>query len=461
MNNQTHDTDRHGIRRAALTAALALTASALGQSRQIPAPPQNHPVIIAGATVHTVTGPTLERGYVVFDKGQITQLGQGEPPTITNAEVIKADGLHVYPGLIAARTTLGLVETSSVDVTRDYNEYGDITPEVRAAVAINPDSDLIPVARANGILTALVFPQGGTVSGRCSTIRLDGWTWEQMAIDAEAGVAINWPQTEPSSRRSRWRPQPQSEKEQRKRIKENLEAIERLLDDAAAYIHARDANPAQAADLRYEALRPMLNGEKPVFVTASSRGQIESAIAWGVRRQLRIVIVGGREADRAIPLLRKHDVPVIITGLHHLPRHRDDPYDAPFTLPARLYEAGVRFAIASGSSPAHERNLNHNAATAVAFGLPRAEAMRAVTSGAAEIIGLGESHGAIETGKCATLIITTGDPLQITTDTLVAFIDGRRIDLGSRHKSLYEKYREKYRQLGLIGYESESDSATP
>lgn len=431
----------------AAVAALVASTSAFAQSRQIPAPPQSRPIVVAGATIHTISGPTLADGYVVFREGRITDVGQGDHPQIENATVINAEGLHVYPGLISADTTLGLVETQAVAVTIDHTEYGRVTPEVRAAVAINPDSDLIPVARASGILTALVFPRGGLVSGRCSTIRLDGWTWEQMAIDAEAGLVIHWPRTEPTRR---GRADSPSEKEQRKQIKENLEAIERLFDDAAAYIQARDADPTQSTDLRFEAMRAVLGGEKPVFVRASSPGQIESAVAWSVRRNLRIVIVGGREADRAIPLLAKHNVPVVITGVHHLPRQRHAPFDSPFTLPAKLHEAGIRFVIASGSSPAHERSLSQNAATAVAFGLPRGAALRAVTIGAAQVLGLGGSHGSIEEGKAATLIITTGDPLQITTDILVAFIDGRRIDLCNRHKTLYRKYREKYRQLGLL-----------
>ncbi|MHC4651917.1 MAG: amidohydrolase family protein, partial [Planctomycetota bacterium] len=355
----------------------------------------------------------------------------------------------VYPGLVSCDTTLGLIETGSISVTRDYSETGDVTPEVRAAVAINPDSDLIPVTRANGILTAMVTPRGGLVSGRSSLIRLDGWTWEQMAIEDDAGLVINWPRTEPDLRTSWWR-KPKPEKEQRKEIGERLEAIERLLDDAIAYHRSADADPKQAADLRYEALRGVIEGRKPVFVRASTRGQIESAVAWAARRNLNIVIVGGREANEAAALLRAHDVPVIVTGLHHLPRHRDDPYDEPFTLPARLYEAGIRFAIASGTGSAHERRLSHNAATAVAYGLPRDEALNAVTIRAAEVLGLGASHGSLEVGKAATLIVTTGDPLEITTDTVLAFIDGRRIDLGNRHKALYEKYLEKYRQLGLI-----------
>ena len=429
--------------------ALLPVGVAAAQSRQIPAPPQSRPVIIRSATIHTVTGPTMEDGYVVFDDGVILEVGQGQPPEVPLAETVDAAGLHVYPGLISTDTTLGLVETGAVDATRDYSELGDMTPEVRAAVAINPDTDLIPVARANGILTAMVFPRGGVVAGRGSVIRLDGWTWEQMTIVPDAGLVIHWPRTEPDLREVWWR-KSTPEKEQRTKAEENLEKIEQLFDDAEAYIKAVGADPAQQPDLRYEAMREALAGRSPLFVRASTQGQIESAVAWAVRRDLDIVIVGGTEADQAAGLLREHDIPVIITGLHSLPRHRDASYDERFTLPARLYEAGIRFAIASGIGAAHERNLSHNAASAVAFGLPRDQALRAITASAARIIGLGATHGAIEVGKAATLIVTTGDPLQITTDTLLAYIDGRQIDLGNRHKALYEKYREKYRQLGLL-----------
>ncbi len=435
--------------RLVTAAALLPAATIFAQSRQIPAPPQGHPIVIAGGVVHTMNGPAIEEGYVVFKKGRITDVGRGLPPRVPGAEIIDAAGLHIYPGLISTDTTLGLVETGAVSVTRDYSEYGTVTPEVRAAVAINPDTDLIPVARANGILTAMVLPRGGLVPGRASAIRMDGWTWEQMAIAPDAGLVIEWPRTEPDLRDVWWR-QTKSEKEQRKEIKESLAKIDRLFDDAEAYLTAVDADPEQATDLRYESMREVLAGRRPIFVRASSQGQIESAIGFAARRDLRLVIVGGREADRTVEMLREHDVPVIITGVHRLPSHRDDPYDDPFTRPGRLHEAGVRFAIASGSGSAHERNLNHNVATAVAYGLPRDEALAAVTIRAAEIVGLGDTHGSLAVDKVATMIITTGDPLQITTDTLVAFIDGRRIDLGNRHKTLYEKYREKYRQLGLI-----------
>ena len=160
---------------AATLATLAMAGVAFGQSRQVPAPPQNDPVVIHSATVHTVSGDVLENAYVVFEDGRITAVGQGIAPRRAESQQLDATDLHVYPGLIASRTQLGLTEVGAVDVTQDHTEFGRVTPEVRAGVAINPDSDLLPVARANGILTALVFPQGGLVAGRCSTMRLDGW----------------------------------------------------------------------------------------------------------------------------------------------------------------------------------------------------------------------------------------------------------------------------------------------
>ena len=433
------------LRSLTLSATLLLTASAWGQSAQIPAPPQSQPIVIHNATVHTVANGVIEGdGYVVFENGVITAVGRGAPPEITNARAFDAAGLHVYPGLFASETTLGLVETRSVAVTIDTSELGTFNPEVRAAVAVNPDTDLIPVTRANGILFGMTFPQGGVISGRASLLRFDGWTWEDMAIDAEAGLAVNWPRTDIIPWIST------SEAEQRRRVRESISAITDMFEDARRYYAAREADPTTQTDLRFEAMRAAIDREKPIFINASSASQIESAVSWANEQNVRIIIVGATSAERAIPVLQRHDIPVIVRGTHRLPGRRHDAYDTPFTLPAKLHEAGITFAIASGAEPGHERNLNHIAATAAAYGLPKEEALRAVTLSPARIFGVDDTYGSIEIGKSASLIITTGDPLEITTDTLLAFIDGRQIDLGNRHKRLYRKYLEKFRQLGLI-----------
>jgi imidazolonepropionase-like amidohydrolase len=443
---------------AALGAAMAFAGVAAGQSRQIPAPPQDKPIVVHSATVHTVSGQTIANGYVVFENGVVSAVGQGPPPAVRGAVMRDATGLHVYPGLIAADTTLGLTETGSVDVTQDMDEFGDFTPEARCVIAINPDSDLIPVTRANGILTALTSPSGGVVTGRNALIRLDGWTWEDMAIDAEAGLVMSWPRSGGGGFRGFGGGRPPGapgapgggDEDRANRYQQAIDEIERFFDDSLAYAKAKANDETLETDLRFEAMRPYVLGEDIIFISASTQEQIESAVAFAQRRGLRIVIVGGQEADRAATMLAKYDVPVIIGGLHRMPSARHAAYDEPFTLPLRLHEAGVRFCIASGAEAAHERNLNHVAATAAAYGLPREIALRSVTVDAAEILGVGDKLGSIDIGKRATLIVTTGDPLEITTDVIMAYIDGRQIDLGSRHKSLYMKYREKYRQLGLI-----------
>lgn len=248
---------------AAACTAFIIVTEASAQSRQIPAPPQDRPVIIHSGTVHTVSGDTIENGYVAFDGGIVTAVGRGTLPNLPNAILRDATGLHVYPGLIATSTNLGLTETGAVDVTQDINEFGDFTPEARAISAVNPDSDLIPVARANGILTAFINTSGGVISGRGAIMRLDGWTWEDLAIEPDAGLILSWPRARGGGFRfGGFRPQDPDEMQ--KRYQENLEKIEQFFDDAQVYVNARNNNETVKTDLRLEAMRPYVLGEKPI-----------------------------------------------------------------------------------------------------------------------------------------------------------------------------------------------------
>lgn len=433
-------------------AAAALTAGAGAQDLGVKAPPQSRPIVIENATIHTVSGEVIENGFVAFSDGRITHVSSGRPAGIAGQHpiVIDGSGKHVYPGLVSANTLMGVTEIGSIDVTQDYRELGVITPEARAAVAINPDSTIIPVTRSNGILTAAVLPMGGVIPGRAAVIRMDGWTWEDLAIEADAGLMINWPSMR--TFRAPW--MRTSEEDQRRQTRESIQSIDDAFSAAEAYYATRDADPDTPFDLRYEGMREVLDGGKPVFIRAGQMEQIQAAVLWAAGRGLRPVIVGGADADKCADLLKKHDVGVIITGTHSEPSRRDDPYDDPFTLPRRLEDAGIRWCLAgpggSFETP-HERNLPYHAATAVAYGLEHDRAIRAITLSAAELLGVADRLGSIEPGKFATLIITDGDPLEITTNVELAFIEGRAIDLDNKQTALAEKYREKYRQLGLIG----------
>ncbi len=430
---------------------LVLCAAAAAQDLTHKAPAQKGPVALINATIHTVSGVTIDGGFVVFDEGEIVEVGKGERTFTATTRVIDAKGRHVYPGFFGAYTLLGLTEIGAVRASRDFDEVGAVTPEVRAAVAVNPDSTLLPVTRTNGVLIAASFPRGGLVPGRASVLRLDGWTWEDMAIRDSAGLVVTWPSVRPVRRRRIV--VPDDEEKQRENIRKRMERIKETFAAARAYLAARKADPTTPADIRWEAMRSLFadgKEQRPVFFLAQEYDQIVSLVHFAAKEGLRAVVVGGRDAHLCTDLLKRYDVGVIISGIYRFPKRRDMPYDEMYRLPKRLEDAEVSWCLASGERTANERNLPYVAALAVAHGLDRAAAIRAMTLYPARIFGLEGSLGSIEAGKSATLIVTDGDPLEVTTNVERAFIDGREIDLSNKQTKLNEKYREKYRQLGLI-----------
>ncbi|RPG18616.1 MAG: hypothetical protein CBB69_006180 [Phycisphaera sp. TMED9] len=432
-------------------AALAVAGTASAQSTQIPAPPQEQPLLVLNASLHPVSNDhpaVVNDGWVRFDAGRITAVGEGGPPKdmLEDATIIDAGGLSLVPGFISSASQIGLLEVGQVQATDDRSESGDRNPEAAAWIAVNPDSDLIPVARSAGILHTLAMPQRGTIPGRASILRMDGWTTEDLALVRDAGVIVSWPMA--ASIRAPW--MRRGSGAQRSDINARLKAIDLWFDDAQAWADARAADPTVATDLRFEAMQPILRGERPLFIRADSRGQIETALAWASARGFRPVIVGGGAATECLPLLKETGASVILTEVHRLPSARHHAIDRPFTVAAALHQAGIPFAIAAEDEPAHERGLAHHAATAAAHGLPHHVALHAITRGPAEIIGVGDRLGSLEDGHSATFFLCDGDPLDIANPPMRAWIDGREIDLGDRQKRLYSKYQEKYRQKGLI-----------
>jgi len=421
---------------------LTTTVLALG-SPEVPGDAQQTPVALVGGTIHPIRGPAIERGILVFDRGRIVAVGkQAKVPV--DAERIDVSGRHVYPGLINAYSNLGLVEINSVRGTLDYRETGRINPNVRAEVAVNPDSELVPVTRSGGVLLSLAAPSGGLISGTSALLQLDGWTWRQMTVKAPVGMHVAWPRMQPAVSL------PESEaKEDAKKRNESLALLERTFADARAYQKARAAGKPSGrhpVDVRWEAMLPVLDGKLPLVVAADGWQTIEAAVAFAQRENVRMILYGGYDAPKCADLLKACDVPVITGSIHRLPRRRDDDYDAVYALPARLHASGVKFCIsAGGTSASNSRNLPYQAATAAAYGLARDEALRAITLYPAEILGVAERVGSLEPGKDATLIVTDGDPLETPTHVLSAFVQGRRVDLSDRQKRLWKKYRQKYR----------------
>lgn len=457
--------ERVGLVRVLTVAAGVLLASAgdvAAQDLGRKAPPQAGPIALVGGRVVPVSGPVIERGYVLFDAGIIREVGPLPRAGGFDAgvEQFDASGKFVYPGLIVPYTQIGLTEIAAVRATLDMAETGQAAPEVRANVAVNPDSWLFPVARSNGVLTAGVFPTtqfggllsyfeapGGLVPGRPSVMTFDGWTWEDMTVLEDAGLAINWPQARPVI--AWW--MDRSEEDQQRDIDRARRVLDDLVTGAKRYAAAKAVDPSSPTDLRFEAMKPLFAAgaqRRPVFITANDQDQITQAVGFCERHELDCVLVGAYDAPAVLDLLKRHNVSVILTGTYRFPKRDDAPYDEAYILPLALEQAGIRWCISSGEEAANDRNLPYSAALAVAHGLPREAALRGLTLNAAKILGVGDKLGSIEPGKKATLFVSDGDILEVETNVHAAWIDGRRIDLRNKQTELEAKYREKYRQLG-------------
>lgn len=419
-------------------------AAATPLPAQIPAPVQDRPIALVGATVHTVSGAVVDNGTVVFDRGRITAVGPNVPVP-SNARRIDVRGKHVYPGLIHSLTGIGLFEVGAVAVTVDLNEQGRINPNVRAQVAFHPESEHIPVARSAGVLTAVSSPSGGLISGLSAAMMMDGWTWERMAIKAPVALIINWPQAGAPA------PGPPAARPREESYNEELGELRGAFARARAYKIAKEAEarggPYHETDSRWEAMIPVLNGEIPMLVHADDLVQIQDALTFAERENVRLILAGGRDSWRIADQLKHKDVPVLVTNVLSSPSRPWEAYDGVYSLPARLHRAGVRFAIAGESAAQYANRLPYHAGAAAAFELPKEEALKAVTLYPAQILGLAHRLGSIEVGKDATLMVTGGDPLEYSTIVEQVYIQGRTVDMTDKHRRLFERYREKYRQV--------------
>ena len=440
---------------AALVLALAATvAGALTPSRadaqvRMTVPPQAQAVALQGATIHTVTQGVIENGTIVFENGVITAIGTDvEIPA--GARVVDAAGKHVYPGLIDAYSAVGIAEIGAVDVSNDLNEIGDFNPNVHAAVAVNAESRHIGTTRSAGVLVTLTTPGGGMVSGMSSAMNLEGWSWEEMSMESAAALNVNWPSPGGGrfrgfggGRRGNF---PGGEMPERPTYEGRVQELKDFFAEARAYRDAVAAGEEVLSDSRYLAMIPALNAEIPVVVSAESAAQINDAVTWGQEEGLRIVIRGGRDAIHVADRLAANDIPVILTSTMSGPSRQYEGYDGAYTMPARLHDAGVRFAISGGSGSLYSNRLPWEAGVAVAFGLPEEEALKAVTINAAQFMGIDDRVGSLEPGKQATLLITTGTPLDMTSEIEQAYIQGRELDMMDIQKFFFEKYMTKLMQ---------------
>ncbi|MEZ5355737.1 MAG: amidohydrolase family protein [Bryobacteraceae bacterium] len=416
--------------RTALPGLLAFAAIGLAQDNAF---------LLRNVTVHPVTSADVSAASLLVRDGVIAEIGAAKTKPPKGMLVIDGAGLHVYPGMIDSATSLGLTEIGAVRETSDISELGDFEPQLRALIAVNPSSEHIPVARANGVTAAVTLPGGGVIAGQGALIRLDGWTWEEMALQAPAAMMLRFPILTMSAGEPPERPRRIPYAEAKKKHEETLEKLRVFFEDARRYQKSKAATPGLPVDRRFEAMLPVLDGKLPVIVRANRERAIQEALEFAAREKIRMILAEPREFGAALATVKARGIPVILGPTHTLPVEEDAAYDSQYSLPGELHRQGIPFAFGTFDS-ADVRNLPYQAAAAVPFGLPREEAFKAVTINAARIWGVDGKLGSIEVGKSADFILTDGDPLETRTQVRKVFIRGREASVETRHTRLYEKY---------------------
>lgn len=420
---------------------MLVASSVFAQSVIINSPGKKSTVAIRNATIVPVSSATIPNGTIVFSNGLITAVG-ASVSIPSNATVIDGTGLFVYPGLIDSGSHVGLEEISAVPGTVDTAELGDINPNARAEVAVNPHSNVIPVTRVNGITSVVTEPEGGIISGSSAMLNLAGWTPQEMTLKAPLAMHIHFPRL----RTNAFDEQPQDEeaaKEAAKNYTKQIDKLRDVLKDAQAYSKASAAHVKRVdRDLILEALVPVVEGREPVVMHANLERDIRAALKFADEFKLKVILADAEDVARVIPELKSRNIPVILGPILSMPPREDDPYDLIFTNAKALNDAGINFAIQSGDAH-NARNLPYNAAACAAFGLPKDVALRAVTLAPAQIFGVADKVGSLETGKLANIVVTDGDPLEIVTHVRHLFIGGEEITLDTNQTLLYEKFKKR------------------
>jgi imidazolonepropionase-like amidohydrolase len=417
-----------------MLASLGLNA----QETMHPSPAQTKKIVISGGTLHIGNGQVIENGTLSIEKGKI----KIETAAVTgDVERIDATGKHVYPGIIAPNTNMGLVEVASTKSTADFDELGDMNPSVRSIVAYNTDSKVINTVRSNGVLLAQIVPQGGLISGSSTVVQLDAWNWEDAAYALDNGVHMTFPAliNRPMQMRRRGADSDP--------VKLGLERIEQgrvFFREAKAYLQEKTH---AATNLKFEATRGLFDRTKTLYVHCDLVKEMLVAIDFAKEFNFKLVIAGGADSYMIADILAANNVAVILHEPHALPATDDDAVDQPYKTGAQLQKAGVLFSICqdSGDGYTQIRNLPFLAGTMSAYGLTKEEALAAITLNPAKIMGIADRTGSLENGKDANIVISTGDILDMKSSVVThAFIQGRAINLDNKHTQLFNRYKYKY-----------------
>jgi imidazolonepropionase-like amidohydrolase len=408
-----------------------------------PAPAQSKSILLMNGIAHLGNGKTIENSAIGFKAGKLTLVADATVIKINGTEfdtIINIQGKHVYPGIIAPNTTLGLVEIEAVRSTNDITEVGSIIPNVRTQIAFNTDSKIIPTVRANGVLIAQVVPRTGMVAGTSSVFMLDGWNWEDALLKGDDGVHLYFPAI----------PIPRNHLDtsmtiRKQQYEKQLNELNKFFLDSKAY---NEAETHEEKNLRFEAMKGIFTGAAKLFVHTDRVKDIIGAINFIKEYKIKSpVLVGASDASMLTAMIKENNIPVMLGRVHDLPTRSGEDVDLPFKLPGILQKAGILFCLQNQGDmeSINTRNTPFYAGTAAAYGLTKEEALMAITLNSAKILGIDDKVGSLENNKDATLFVSTGDALDMKSNNVeLAFIKGKKIDLNNEQKELYEKYKRKY-----------------
>jgi imidazolonepropionase-like amidohydrolase len=396
--------------------------------------------VLTNATIETVTKGTINNGTLVIRNGKIEAIGTNVPVP-QGAEVIDCKGQFIYPGMIDGGSRIGLYEIGQIPQASDERDLGEVIPQMSALTAINPNSVAIPITRVSGVTTLLSSPDGGLLPGTAALVNLHGYTPDQMYAGFQ-GVVVNFPNT---GRRGFFdrRSDEDIKKDSEKALKQLSDAWEK-----AVQYHRLDSATKGGGVGYYpemQALLPAVRGERPLLIEVNAAKDIKAALKWVADRKVKwVILTGVSEGWRVAEDIAKANIPVIAGPVIAIPARDYDRYDAAYANPGLMKKAGVKVAIRSqeeGNS--NYRNLPYHAGFAVAYGMSKEDALKAITIVPAEIFRVSNQLGSLEVGKSATLFVCSGDPFETKTQVSQVFIDGWQMPMVSRQTELYQEFLKR------------------
>jgi imidazolonepropionase-like amidohydrolase len=405
--------------------------------------PRQGTFAITNVRIETVANGTIENGTVLIRGDRIEAVGK-DVLIPDGAVIIDGNGMSMYPGMIDSGTRLGLSEVRAVEETNDNSELGDITPQMQALTAVNPNSVLIPVTRVSGVTTVITEPSGGMLPGTAALINLVGYTPEQMLAGDVRMLVLSFP-----TKRSRRRffSGASAPPDQDKAYEKTMAKLNEFWDRAelynridSAYAVGNTGGPAPEYAPEMDAVLPVLRGERILLLGVNAEKDILAAIDWVQKRGIeRVVFSGVSEGWRVADKLASAGIGVIVGPVLATPTRESDRYDRAYANAGLLHDAGVKVALRTGNAE-NVRNLPFNAGFAAAYGMGKDEALRAVTLAPAELLGIDADYGSIEVGKKANLFLADGDPFETATHVTRVFIDGFDIPIDNRQIQLYKEF---------------------